>query len=80
MVLVNGYPIQEINIHMGLKRGDILANFLFLLVVDGLSGLVYMAIDLGLNFGFLVGSHDLVINHFHYADDTLFIWIIKAII
>jgi len=39
-VLVNGCPTEEVNIRRGLKQGDPLALFLFLLVVEGLSGLV----------------------------------------
>jgi len=39
-VLVNGCPTKEVNIQRGLKQGDPLAPFLFLLVVEGLSGLV----------------------------------------
>jgi hypothetical protein len=34
-VLVNGSPTEEINIQRGLKQGDPLAPFLFLLVVEG---------------------------------------------
>jgi len=39
-VLVNGCPTEEVNIHSGQKQGDPLAPLLFLLVVEGLSGLV----------------------------------------
>ncbi|GAU38652.1 hypothetical protein TSUD_276920 [Trifolium subterraneum] len=39
-VLVNGSPTPEINIQRGLKQGDTLAPFLFLLVVEGLSGVM----------------------------------------
>lgn len=38
-VLVNGYPIQENNIKTGLKQDNPLVPFLFLLVMEGLSGL-----------------------------------------
>lgn len=38
-VLVNGYPVQENNIQRGLKQDNPLAPFLFLLVMEGLSGL-----------------------------------------
>lgn len=39
-VLVNGYLTQKIGIQRGLKQGDPLAHFLFLLVVEGLSVLI----------------------------------------
>lgn len=33
-ILVNGSPTEEINIQMGLKQGDHLAPFLFLVVAE----------------------------------------------
>jgi len=47
-ILVNGSPTKEINIHKGLKQGDPLAPFLFLLVVEGFSGLMRNAVRLNL--------------------------------
>ncbi|MCI94700.1 putative non-LTR retroelement reverse transcriptase, partial [Trifolium medium] len=43
-VLVNGSPSEEINIQRGLKQGDPLAPFLFLLVAEGLGGLMKKAV------------------------------------
>lgn len=45
MVLVNGSSAQEISIQMGLKKGDPMDPFLFLLVVEGLSGLFSRVVD-----------------------------------
>jgi hypothetical protein len=42
-VLVNDSPTEEINIQRGLKQWDPLAPFLFLLVVEGLSGAIRRA-------------------------------------
>lgn len=39
-MLVNGSPTEEITIQRGLKQGDPLAPFLFLLVVERLTGLM----------------------------------------
>ncbi|MCH95123.1 LINE-1 reverse transcriptase like, partial [Trifolium medium] len=44
-VLVNGTPTLEINIQRGLKQGDPLAPFLFLLVAEGFAGLMRSAVD-----------------------------------
>ncbi|MCH84850.1 RNA-directed DNA polymerase (Reverse transcriptase) [Trifolium medium] len=38
-VLVNGFPTNQVNIQRGLKQGDPLAPFLFLLVMEGLTAL-----------------------------------------
>jgi hypothetical protein len=65
-----------------------LAPFLFLLVVEGLSGVMQKAVNLGLFKGFSFGSTPVVISHLQYADDTLCIgeasvsnlWSLKAIL
>ncbi|XP_050920100.1 uncharacterized protein LOC127137710 [Lathyrus oleraceus] len=88
VVLVNCCPTPEISIHSVLKKGDLLAPFLFLLVVEGLSGLISREVDLNLFSGVRVGSFDLVVSHLQYVDDTAILaddsidnlWIIKAIL
>jgi hypothetical protein len=65
-----------------------LAPFLFLLVAEGLAGLMRNAVDKDLFKGFTVGSGGLQISHLQYADDTLCIgdatmenlWTLKAIL
>jgi len=87
-VLVNGSPTEEICIHRGLKQGDPLAPFLFLLVAEGFSGLMRNAVDRNLFEGFTFGNSDLVVSHLQYADDTLCIgkpmvenlWALKALL
>lgn len=39
-MLVNGSPTREFDLQRGLKQEDLLAPFLFLVVAEGLSGLV----------------------------------------
>ncbi|GAU37373.1 hypothetical protein TSUD_22470 [Trifolium subterraneum] len=88
VVLVNGCPTEEINIQRGFKQGDPLAPFLFLLVVEGLSGAVSRAEELGMFKGFKVGNNGLFVSHLQYADDTLFLgeaslenlWTLKTIL
>jgi hypothetical protein len=53
-VLVNGCPKGEIDIHRGLKQGDPLAPFLFLLVAEGLGGAMKRAVDINLFKGFKI--------------------------
>jgi hypothetical protein len=70
-VLVNGSPSEDINIKRGLKQGDPLAPFLFLLVAEGLGGIMKRAVEMWRFNGFRVGNSDLVVSHLQYADDTL---------
>jgi hypothetical protein len=46
-VLVNGSLTEQIQISKGLKQGDLLALFLFLIVVEGPSFLMSEAVSLG---------------------------------
>jgi hypothetical protein len=87
-VLVNGSPSEVINIQRGLKQGDPLAPFLFLLVAEGFGGVMKRAVDLNRFRGFRVGNSDVVISHLQYADDTLCVgqatvenlWVLKAVL
>jgi hypothetical protein len=87
-VLVNGSPTSEIHIQRGLKQGDPLAPFLFLLVAEGFAGLMRSAVEKNLFKGFGVGSNNLIVSHLQYADDTLCLgeasmdnlWTLKAIL
>jgi len=87
-ILVNGSPTTEINIQRGLKQGDLLAPFLFLLVAEGFSGMMRNVVSLNLFEGFQFRSDGLVITHLQYADETLCIgkasvenlWTLKALL
>lgn len=47
-ILVNGSPTEEINIKRGLKQGDPLAPFLFLLVAEDFSRVMRNVVSLNL--------------------------------
>jgi hypothetical protein len=87
-VLVNGSHTSEISIQRGLKQGDPLAPFLFLLVAEGFAGLMRSAVEKNLFKGFGVGPENLIVTHLQYADDTLCVgeatienlWTLKAIL
>jgi hypothetical protein len=87
-VLINGSPSEEINIQRGLKQGDPLAPFLFLLVAEGLGGIMRRAVELNRFHGFRVGNNGVVVSHLQYADDTICVgeasinnlWALKAIL
>lgn len=55
-VLMNGSPAHEIGIKMGLKQEYPLVHFIFILVVEGLSGLVVRTKELDLYSGFKVNT------------------------
>jgi len=62
-ILVNGSPTEEINIQRGLKQGDPLAPFSFLLVAEGFSGLMRNVVHLKLFEGFRFKRDGLEISH-----------------
>jgi hypothetical protein len=87
-ILVNESPTEEIDIKRGLKQGDLLAPYLFLLVAEGFSGLMVNAVNRNLFKGFEIKRGGTVISHLQYADDTLCIgeasvenlWTLKALL
>jgi len=72
-ILVNGSPTEEISIQRGLKQGDPLAPFLFLLVAEGLNGLVQKALSSSIISGFKVEVSALEVAILQYADNTILI-------
>ncbi|PNX96151.1 cysteine-rich receptor-like protein kinase, partial [Trifolium pratense] len=87
-VLVNGSLTSEISIQRGLKQGDPLAPFLFLLVAEGFGGVMRKAVAESSFKGFAFGREGLQVSHLQYADDTLCIgeanvqnlWTLKAVL
>lgn len=55
-VLVNGSPSEEFSMERGIRPGDPLAPFLFLIVAEGLTGLVRKALELGKLVGCKLGA------------------------
>lgn len=72
-VLVNGSPTNEFRMEKGVRQGDPIAPFLFLIVAEGLNGIVKRAVDTN-NFRPLnVGKDESVaLSLLQYADDALF--------
>lgn len=71
-VLVNGSPSGEFRLGRGVRQGDPLSPFLFLVVAEGLSLLVRRAVDVGLLRPVEVGRDKIRVSHIQYADDTIF--------
>nr|KYP37358.1 Putative ribonuclease H protein At1g65750 family [Cajanus cajan] len=70
-VLINVSPTEEFNVGRGLRQGDPLSPFLFLIAVEGLNQMVQLAVSLDLWKGFIVGKDKIQISHLQFADDTL---------
>ncbi|GJW65785.1 RNA-directed DNA polymerase, eukaryota [Tanacetum coccineum] len=71
-VLLNGSPSSEFQFYCGLKQGDPLAPYLFLLVMESLHLSVSRAIEAGIFKGIKIDS-TLNLSHLFYADDVVFI-------
>ena len=71
-VLVNGSPTEEFRPTRGLRQGDPLAPFLFLIVAEGLAGLVHKVVKEDVLSGIKVGRAELECCLLQFADDTLF--------
>ncbi|GJX56953.1 RNA-directed DNA polymerase, eukaryota [Tanacetum coccineum] len=73
-ILVNGSPSSEFQFQCGLKQGDPLSPFLFILVMESLHLFVCRAVNDRLFTG--IRLHDSIsLSHLFYADDALFLFI-----
>lgn len=70
-ILVNGSPTCEYHINRGLRQGDPLSPFLFIIAMEGLHVAVEDAISAGLYRGITVNT--LTLSHLFFADDALFL-------
>jgi len=71
-ILVNGSPTDEFYLQRGLRQGDLLSPFLFLLAEEGLNVMMHTTVENNLFNGYGVGtSNSVVVSHLQFADDTL---------
>ncbi|XP_058762968.1 uncharacterized mitochondrial protein AtMg01250-like [Vicia villosa] len=86
-VLVNGSPTKEFSVSRGLRKGDPLSSFLFVIVAEGLSGLVRQSIEVG-GFQRFSIKGSCCVDILQFADDTLIVgdgswkhvWAIKSVL
>ncbi|XP_071728890.1 uncharacterized protein [Rutidosis leptorrhynchoides] len=70
-VLVNGSPTEQFFSKRGVRQGDPLSPFLFIIASEGLNYLLNLAIKRNLISGVEVGRDKVVVSHLQYADDTI---------
>ena len=70
-ILVNGEPNGLINPTRGIRQGDPLSPFLFLLCMEGLHGLITKAIRAKEINGFSLCKRGPKLIHLFFADDSL---------
>ncbi|CAM8979776.1 unnamed protein product [Rhodiola kirilowii] len=70
-VLINGSPTEEFHMERGLRQGDPLSPFLFLLAAEGLSRIINKAAGEGLIGGVDWARNGENLTHLQFADDTV---------
>ncbi|GJS31236.1 putative RNA-directed DNA polymerase, eukaryota, reverse transcriptase zinc-binding domain protein [Tanacetum coccineum] len=70
-ILVNGSPTSEFSLKRGLRQGDPLSPFLFIIVMEGLNIMLKDGLAANLFHGIKIGSSSLHLSHLFYADDVI---------
>ncbi|GJU81314.1 RNA-directed DNA polymerase, eukaryota [Tanacetum coccineum] len=71
-ILVNGSPTLEFKFSKGLKQGDPLSPFLFILIMESLHISFNIMVNAGLYNGIQI-DESLNLSHLFYADDVIFV-------
>ncbi|GKC03687.1 reverse transcriptase domain, reverse transcriptase zinc-binding domain protein [Tanacetum coccineum] len=66
-ILVNGSLKEEFGLERGVRQGDPISLFIFILATKGLN-----AMEIGILRGDKVGVNNVMVSHLQYADDTIF--------
>lgn len=70
-ILINGSPTEEFRPRRGLRQGDPIAPYLYLLIGEVLCKLINRAVERGKYKGVKFDFHQKPVTHFQYADDTV---------
>ncbi|KAF5784203.1 putative RNA-directed DNA polymerase [Helianthus annuus] len=70
-VLVNGAPTFEFKCCKGMRQGDPISPFLFVIVMEALSFLISRACDLGIFKGVVLPNDGPSVSHLFFADDAI---------
>ncbi|GKD35184.1 putative RNA-directed DNA polymerase, eukaryota, reverse transcriptase zinc-binding domain protein, partial [Tanacetum coccineum] len=70
-ILVNGSSTTEFNVRRGLRQGDPLSPFLFIIIMEGLHVAILDSVRTGLIRGIKIGYSDVNLSHLFFADDVI---------
>jgi len=70
-LLINGVPTKPFKMGRGLRQGDPLSPFLFLLMAEVLNKMFSNAVESGQLRGLKIGVNEVLLSHLQFADDTL---------
>ncbi|KAK9070187.1 hypothetical protein SSX86_010587 [Deinandra increscens subsp. villosa] len=72
-VLINGSPSKEFNCLSGVRQGDPLSPYLFVVAMEGLSWMFQKAEEQGVFHGLRLPNNGPVLSKLFYADDAMFL-------
>ena len=70
-ILLNGSPLPPFKMEKGLRQGDPLSPYLFILVSEALVSILKKAHDMNLIEAVYIGKEKVSLKHLQFADDTL---------
>ncbi|GKB45483.1 putative RNA-directed DNA polymerase, eukaryota, reverse transcriptase zinc-binding domain protein [Tanacetum coccineum] len=70
-ILVNGSPTSEFSLKRGLRKGDPLLPFFFIIIMEGLNIALKDGLSSNMFLGVKVGSPGICLSHLFYADDVI---------
>ncbi|XP_023734642.2 uncharacterized mitochondrial protein AtMg01250-like [Lactuca sativa] len=72
-VIINGSPTKDFSMSKGVRQGDPLSPFLFIIASEGLNQAMKTVVEKGIFEGIKFSQSNQCSSHLFYADDTLFI-------